>query len=66
MKSFEFGSEYGVLFAKGTLWDGEGNEIPVPEGHAMVCGKESFGFVKMDLPVPAGFVYEPPKEDFPS
>jgi hypothetical protein len=48
-----------VLFPKGTLYDSEGKEIKVPEGHQGVYGKDSMTFVKVDG-YETKFVYRPP------
>lgn len=57
----EWGCSQPVQFAQAKLYDSSGKEIQVPDGYTLVCGKESFAFVKNDGYV-ADFVYKQPDQ----
>lgn len=59
MDEFE---EYPINFVEGALYDSEGKEIVVPEGHNIVIGDGRCAFAPMG-PIPAAkLVYRVPKE----
>ncbi len=48
-----------ITFPQGIAYDSSGNVIEVPEGHAIVYGKDECSFVKIDN-YSAHFVYKKP------
>lgn len=44
------------------FYDSEGKELSVPEGHQVVCGKDSIKFIKIDG-YSTKFVYRQPNSE---
>lgn len=59
-------TEIPIEFPKlnGKMYDTAGNEIEIPEGHAIVVGKDSCALVEVNG-YTASFVYRPPANSKP-